>query len=211
MTRSTKFLAVTAFAVVATVTVGAAAPAEAASLSTSQIQAVVSLLQAFGVDSTTITNVQSTLSGAQTSTSTTSATALSGNMIGFLRLGSKGDAVKLLQTLLAADPSIYPQGTISGYFGVLTQGALKRYQKAHGLEQVGFIGPKTLRALDDELQQTPLATESDEDNATSTVGFGQGHLCAIVPPGHLIAPGWLKHHEGEDQVIPPCQTLPPGI
>jgi len=162
-------------------------------------------------DTTTVTNVQQILGGAQTSTNNASTTALTSSMIGFLRLGDKGDGVKLLQTILAADPSIYPEGLISGFFGRLTKEALKRYQHKHGLDQVGFIGPKTLRDIDDDLNENPIAAEHDDGHATSTVSIGKGHICAIVPPGHLIAPGWLRKYDGERPTIPVCQTLPPGI
>lgn len=197
-----------------------ALPASAATLTTSQVQAVISLLQAFGVASSTITSVQQTLTGAQTDTATASTVAFRSNMIGFLRLGDTGDDVRILQITLAADPSIYPEGLISGIFGPLTQKALKLYQKKHRLEQVGFIGPKTLRKLDDDLNENPIATEEDDDkNAFSTIRIGErrGHICAIVPPGHLIAPGWLRHNDDEDDgdderpAIPPCQKLPRGI
>jgi hypothetical protein len=34
----------------------------------------------------------------------------------------------------------------------------------------------------------------------------------MVPPGHLIAPGWLKKNKGEDHaILPPCQFIPKGI
>lgn len=188
-------------------------PASAATLTTSQVQAVISLLQAFGVASSTITSVEQTLTGAQTNTATASTATFHSSMIGFLRLGDTGDGVKLLQITLAVDPSIYPEGVISGTFGPLTQKALKRYQKKHRLEQMGFVGPKTLRKLDDDLKENPIATEDDDNNASSTIRIGgkRGHICAIVPPGHLIAPGWLRHNDDERPEIPPCQKLPRGI
>ena len=182
-----------------------ALPVQAATLSTTQIQAVTNLLVAFGVDSATIATVQAALTGATTTPpAIVSATpgSITAGMIGYLRLGDQGDQVKYLQALLAADPGIYPQGLITGYFGALTQAALERYQERHGLDQVGFIGPQTLKNLKSDLDDNPLAI------STST----PSGACAIVPPGHLIAPGWLKHHEGEDQpIVPPCQVLPPGI
>lgn len=211
MTKLTRFFATTVFAAVAVVSVGVAQPAEAATLSASQIQAVVSLLQSFGVDATAITTVQQTLSTAQTSAPAVSTTTLNANTIGFLRLGDKGDRVKFLQVILAADPSIYPEGLISGFFGGLTEKALKRYQHKHGLEQVGFIGPRTLRELDNELEDNPISTEDDEDGDDDSDISGGRRVCAIVPPGHLIAPGWLKKNNGIAPIVPTCQTLPPGI
>ncbi|MBI4276264.1 fibronectin type III domain-containing protein [Candidatus Uhrbacteria bacterium] len=38
---------------------------------------------------------------------------------------------------------------------------------------------------------------------------GNGRVCKIAPPGHLIAPGFLK--KNEKPKLPPCQILPPGI
>ncbi len=195
-----------------------AIPASAATLTTNQIQAVISLLQAFGVSTTTIANVQQTLNGAETSigstsaTATTTATMLTPNAIGFLHIGDSGSRVRLLQMMLAADPGIYPRGIISGFFGKLTSDALKRYQKKHGLDQVGFVGPETLKFLGRNMERNPIAVENVSGNASSTISIGEGHtFCAIVPPGHLIAPGWLRHHDSERPVIPTCQTLPPGI
>jgi phosphodiesterase/alkaline phosphatase D-like protein len=110
----------------------------------------------------------------------------------------------------------------------LTAEAVKRFQRRHGFEQVGFVGPKTLRKLNELLQEHPLALEDrddedeDEDegrmkdvqkqNKKTAKALGEvfgKEVCAIVPPGHLIAPGWLKKHG--KPLIPPCQVLPPGI
>src|SRR6185437_15076597 len=78
-------------------------------------------------------------------------TAVRGSAIGQLQRGAKGDAVKLLQALLAADPTIYPEGLVTGNYGALTAAAVARFQKKHGLDQVGNVGPKTLRELDNDL------------------------------------------------------------
>ena len=138
-------------------------------------------------------------------------------LITTLREGSRGDAVKTLQAILAADTTIYPEGLITGIYGKLTSKAVARFQKKQGLPQVGNVGPKTLEKLKKELEEHPLAFESssstssgdddDEDNDND----GKGRPCAIVPPGHLIAPGWLRKHNGERPIVPECQTLPPGI
>jgi len=125
-----------------------------------------------------------------------------------LGLGSKGDAVLALQALLAANPSIYPEGLITGYFGKSTEKALKRFQKENGLEQAGKAGPKTRQLLNQLMKNNPIAFEQSTSTATST---GSSRPCAAVPPGHLIAPGWLKKNKGDRPIVPPCQTLPYGI
>jgi len=124
-------------------------------------------------------------------------------LISQLREGASGDNVKLLQTILASDSDVYPEGIISGYFGKLTANAVRHFQKKYGLDQVGFVGPKTLTKLNEELDKNPVAEQNDEQ--------GVKQVCAIVPPGHLIAPGWLRKQGGVEPIVPVCQTLPPGI
>ncbi len=119
-----------------------------------------------------------------------------------LKEGSKGQNVKTLQALLAADPEIYPEGLITGFYGRLTAEAVKRFQKRHGIEQVGIVGPKTLKKLNEWLEEHPLYLEKEN---------GEDKPCAIVPPGHLIAPGWLRKQDGVRPIVPVCQVIPPGI
>lgn len=141
-----------------------------------------------------------------------------------LKQGSKGDAVTTLQTLLALDPSVYPEGQITGYYGKFTAQAVKKFQQKNGLEQVGNVGPRTLEKLkkfadDNDLtaeDESSNENESDSDENENNVGQGRGmgqmkRLCAIVPPGHLIAPGQMKKNGGMRPTIPTCQTLPKGI
>ena len=68
-----------------------------------------------------------------------------------LDLGSTGSQVTELQTYLSTNVNIYPQGIISGYFGLLTQSAVKRFQTAQGIVSSGSpdttgygrVGPMT--------------------------------------------------------------------
>lgn len=64
-----------------------------------------------------------------------------------LEIGMSGQDVRELQTYLASNPSIYPEGIASGYFGVLTQMAIRRFQALAGIAQVGRVGPQTMAAL----------------------------------------------------------------
>ena len=156
-----------------------------------------------------------------------------------LQQGSTGDDVKTLQTLLAGDSDIYPEGKITGFFGPLTAKAIKKFQKKHGFEQVGFVGPKTLKKLNELLREsTVVIVGGDSQNLTAST------TCTVLPPGHYIAPGWNKkmwHDDDDDEdddnddgddndsddhkkknkhkefkfgSIPfsiPCNQLPPGI
>ncbi|MEK7133545.1 MAG: fibronectin type III domain-containing protein [Patescibacteria group bacterium] len=85
-------------------------------------------------------------------------------LIRTLRQGTSGEDVKILQALLAADPSIYPEGMVSGFFGRLTAQAVKRFQKKHGFEQVGDVGPKTLKKLNELFGTIGSSTKSHDDD-----------------------------------------------
>lgn len=129
-----------------------------------------------------------------------------------LREGVTGDDVKTLQAILSADPAIYPEGLITGYFGRLTAQAVKRFQKKHGIEdELGKIAEKTLKRLNKELDEHPLKIEQEDDDEDHDGQPHERRHCAIIPPGHLIAPGWLRKHQGDKPIVPPCQIIPPGI
>lgn len=63
----------------------------------------------------------------------------------FLGVGSKGTAVTQLQKQLTT-LGVY-QGPITGYYGPLTQAAVKKFQSAHAVASVGYVGPGTRAAL----------------------------------------------------------------
>jgi len=64
-----------------------------------------------------------------------------------LALGMSGEDVKALQALLASDLDIYPEGLITGFFGPLTEKAVKKFQARFGIEAVGIVGPLTRNTL----------------------------------------------------------------
>jgi peptidoglycan hydrolase-like protein with peptidoglycan-binding domain len=103
-------------------------------------------------------------------------------LIGDMREGMTSEQVALLQTALAGDTAIYPEGKITGYYGALTAKAIKRFQKKHGLTENGRMDEKTTRELNRFLRETGLRKEN-------------GRIC--IPPGHTIAPGWLKKEKSE--------------
>jgi hypothetical protein len=74
---------------------------------------------------------------------------------GRLAFGDRGNGVVALQSYLAKDASLYPEGDVTGYFGLATERAVRRFQKGHGIvssgsaETTGYgvVGPMTREAL----------------------------------------------------------------
>ncbi|MBI2013096.1 MAG: peptidoglycan-binding protein [Candidatus Colwellbacteria bacterium] len=91
--------------------------------------------------------VQALQARLQAGSSTQEAVVLNNN----LRRGStdattNGEVTKL-QQFLAADKTIYPEGLVTGYFGSLTEAAVKRWQTKSGIQAVGVAGPITREAI----------------------------------------------------------------
>ena len=69
-----------------------------------------------------------------------------------LYYGITSDEVKCLQQFLAnLGKEIYPEGLITGYYGPLTQTAVKRYQAMKGIITTGYFGPLTRAQANQEL------------------------------------------------------------
>ncbi len=64
-------------------------------------------------------------------------------------IGATGAQVTALQTYLAGQPALYPEGLITGYYGSLTAAAVGRFQTKYGLPSVGRVGPLTLAKLNE--------------------------------------------------------------
>lgn len=69
-----------------------------------------------------------------------------------LVVGADSPDVTRLQKLLASDPSVYPEGRVTGYFGPLTRKAVQNFQVKYGVakpgdEGFGAVGPMTRAAI----------------------------------------------------------------
>ncbi|OGZ97626.1 MAG: hypothetical protein A2679_01395 [Candidatus Sungbacteria bacterium RIFCSPHIGHO2_01_FULL_54_26] len=70
-----------------------------------------------------------------------------------MNAGDTNDNVQILQLLLSGDKEIYPEGTVSGYYGPATVRAVRRFQLKYGVIQSandlgnGRVGAKTLAKL----------------------------------------------------------------
>lgn len=129
-------------------------------------------------------SAQATVSTSQTSINETL------SLIGNLKEGMSGEQVLLLQTALASDPDIYPEGEVSGYYGKLTTQAIKRFQKKYNLSQTGSTGNETTKELNKLLKKHQLSRERDRDDDDGRESKKIGRFC--IPPGHAVASGWLK-------------------
>lgn len=64
-----------------------------------------------------------------------------------LSFGSSGPNVSALQQYLATSHTLYPAGIVSGYYGALTQNAVRQFQLANNIPPVGNVGPMTLAKI----------------------------------------------------------------
>lgn len=75
-----------------------------------------------------------------------------------LRIGLSGADVTELQTFLAEDSALYPQGEVTGYYGVLTQKAVALFQTKYAIANetnpaYGAVGPLTRARLNSLIEQ----------------------------------------------------------
>jgi peptidoglycan hydrolase-like protein with peptidoglycan-binding domain len=95
--------------------------------------------------------------GATTSTTTVIATSTPKKTLlrfkNYLRPGIRGAEVVELQKRLFGMGQY--TGPITGYFGNLTFTAVKKFQKTHSIDQVGYVGPKTRAQLNKIDQEGP--------------------------------------------------------
>lgn len=76
-----------------------------------------------------------------------------------LTLGSKGDDVMELQTVLITG-GFLSLGAPTGTFGPLTRAAVVKYQAAHGLPATGYVGSLTRAALNTVATATPATSDT---------------------------------------------------
>lgn len=96
-----------------------------------------------------------------------------------LRRGSRGTSVTQLQNTLKAQ-GFYP-GPVTGYYGGLTEEAVRKFQQAQGLLVDGMAGFKTLSALGDNSDTSDIqnGTQLQRGNSGSAVTQLQNRLRAV--------------------------------
>lgn len=96
-----------------------------------------------------------------------------------LRRGSRGTPVTQLQTTLKAQG--FYQGPVTGYYGGLTEEAVRKFQQAKGLSVDGTTGSKTLLALGGHADTGAIltGTQLQLGNSGSAVTQLQNRLSAL--------------------------------
>ncbi len=114
------------------------------------IQSMQSQLAQIVVQIQTMATTLTQLAGSvQSGTGTGGTTAVTGTgahtFTLFLSAGSQGAEVTALQNYLTQKG--FYSGSITGFYGSLTEAAVGKYQTAHGIDPVGYVGPSTRAAL----------------------------------------------------------------
>lgn len=104
------------------------------------------------------TSSQQSNSGLYTPSSFQTVTAV---LTGPFGPGISGTQVSLLQQLLTRN-GVYPEATISGFYGSATQAAVKRFQQKYGIEATGIAGPKTRTKLNELYGGTTISVSITE-------------------------------------------------
>lgn len=148
---------------------------------TAQVQSLLSQITALqaqlGISTTATTPVTT---GTSATTPAVGGCPLVGRA---LKKGSSGDDVLRLQAFLAKDSSIYPEAQLTGYYGALTEAAVKRWQTKYNIvssgtaETTGFgvVGPRTAAAI--ALQ----CSQSGGSTGTGTGSSNVGGFIEVTP------------------------------
>lgn len=100
----------------------------------------------------------------------------------FIRMFKKGDTdieIEHLQEVLSADGDSYQEKYITGYFGDLTEIALKKFQAKHRLAQTGVVDQPTQKELN-VVAQSETRLDIPQDYAVFTFDLQQGNRSDTV-------------------------------
>ncbi|MBI2087031.1 MAG: peptidoglycan-binding protein [Candidatus Zambryskibacteria bacterium] len=100
------------------------------------------------------------------------------NLTRSLSQGLSGDDVKQLQTFLSQKYPEFYSAPITGYFGPLTEQAVRKLQEKEGIEAIGIVGPRTTAKLNE------LITQGAGKSGTIPPGLltGGGVTAPVVAP-----------------------------
>lgn len=116
--------------------------------------------------STTNPSTSSGSSGSSSSSGSTNTSSASFTVQ--MGLGARSANVSALQSFLASDSAIYPQGLVTGYYGSLTQAAVKRFQARYGISTTGYVGPLTLAEIREIIAQGGMGSSGGTGGGTTS-------------------------------------------
>lgn len=119
--------------------------------------------------------------------------------------------VTLLQEFLARDASIYPEGIKSGYYGLLTQLAVERFQSKYGVAVLGSpgygtVGPITknkiysLSCFSDVAVMPDTGTTEATDTSKPEVTIAQPSALSTVPYEGFTIRGSVTDRNGASDI-----------
>jgi len=145
-----------------------------------------------------IAQLQTQLSGQSGSTTP----AVTGCFTKYLVKEVTDPEVTTLQTVLKSDPMVYPEGLVTGYFGSLTEAAVKKFQAKYGIDQTGTVGPVTRAKLNSlYCVTTPTVTPTTSPTTSPTVS---------VTPTTSVVPSYGTLSVNEVPVANPFSELYAG-
>jgi len=112
-----------------------------------------------------------------------------------LKLGDKNDEVGHLQELLAIDPSVYPEGLITNYFGSLTDKAVKKIQEKFTVPVTGVVDEKTREVIISNSVKQKIIERNDVPeiaSLSSNISVGMKGSSVSYLQKYLASKGFLK-------------------
>ncbi|TSC82762.1 MAG: Uncharacterized protein G01um101420_120 [Parcubacteria group bacterium Gr01-1014_20] len=95
------------------------------------------------------------------------------------KVGYSGESVKVVQEFLKIDPTIYPEGLVTGYYGPLTAKAVTKFQTQAGLSATGVLDIETKQRIEAKLEVV----------SDGSVGSGSGGVGVLQSTGSGSVPG----------------------
>ncbi|MEP9372600.1 peptidoglycan-binding protein [Mesorhizobium sp. KR1-2] len=132
-------------------------------------------------------------------------------MTALLQRGSKGNAVRSLQSSLNEIGIPSPRLMVDGDFGPATERAVRAFQKDFGLVVDGIAGPQTCTALTRATEPVkPGRTEPDKSAMTQPAPIAQAHISQAAPPPNAASLRWLDTARQISEIFIHCAATPEG-
>ena len=117
--------------------------------------------------------------------------------------GMSGAQVTQLQSILATDASLYPEKIVSGYFGSLTEAAVRRFQKKYGLAQTGVFDSNTRSVFSTVYSEVNVTYSNNTQSNTSQ----QSNASSLPANAYWSTQTTWKCYSGYEAVSDKCVAL----